>query len=131
LIKFSTPVISDQDTTVPGLFLADIKMVLNTITITGYLISDDTSSALEKKQALVSFETLGSSHPEAPSSIGAVWKSGGFTLIWRTETFSGTEFYIEKLKISDESIRRSKAGTPPPGEAEKYKIIITLTVKPG
>jgi len=147
LIKFPTPVLgsSKQDKTVPGVFLADIKQVVNTITITGYLLSDANSSALEKKQALVSLETLPSDHSLAPNSIGAVWKHGPFTLTWRNETFTA---YLDKLKIVDEASRKDRSGycSNPnyktqseceaagekwfPSGADKYKIIITLTLKP-
>lgn len=121
LIKFPTPVIGGkQDTTVPGTWLADFKMVSNTITVTGYLISDSTSTALQKKEALLSMKTLSGSHPEAPSSIGAVWKYAEFTLTWNTETFG---VYIERMKITDESRRRQDA-------TSKYAITFTAIIIP-
>ena len=125
LIKFAIPVIDDQDTTVPTVFVEDIKRFIQLITITGYLLSDAISTALEKKEALISPTTLAADHKEAASSIGAVWKSGAFTLTWRTETYT---VYVDKIKITDDSGRRDRAGGG--GEAEKYPIIMTLTVEP-
>ena len=150
LIKFAIPVIEDQDTTIPDTFVTDIKQIINVITVTGYLSSDSTSTALQKKEALVSTSTLAADHPEAPSSIGAVWKSGAFTLTWRTETF---DCYVDKLKITDSATRKERAAycslpvynnqsdcesnsgtwfsTDSGGEADKYEIVLTLTMKPG
>jgi len=120
LIKFPTPVIKKQDTTVPGTWLMDIKMVSNTITVTGYLLSDSTSTALEKKEALLSMKTLGESHPEAPSSIGSVWKEKEFNLTWKTETFG---VYMERMKITDEGKRRQDT-------TSKYSITFTAIIIP-
>ena len=145
LIKFAIPVIDDQDTTVPTVFVEDIKRFIQLITITGYLLSDSASSALAKKQALISPSTLGATHPLAASSIGAVWKSGSFTLTWRSETYT---VYVDKIKITDDSGRKDKTayctdsqyttqGTCEgagevwfPLGVDKYQIIITLTVQP-
>jgi len=121
-INIPLPVIkAKQNSTAPITYVVDLKRITHSITVYGYLSSDSTSTALEKKQALISLTALGGSHPEAPNSIGILYKSGDLKLTWRNESIKVT---FNTLKIKDTAIRKDKAGSA----AEKYELILNLLV---
>jgi len=121
--------IRNQGIQAPTTIILDLKRVKEAITINGYLLSDATSTALEKKQALISRTTLPSDHPLAPNSIGILHKKGNLTLIWRGEEI---ECGFGKIKIIDSAEvgeLPSSAGRGTRGETpQRYEIILMLIV---
>ena len=148
LIQFPRPEVGGRkDTNAPDLILPDVRFVTNQITVTGYLLSDSTSSALHKKQALISYKTLtNSDNPLMPASgsLGILFTSGYITLTWRGETYTVKP---SSVKITDEARRKDRAGycsdsqyttqascesageTWFPAGVDKYKIVFTALVK--
>lgn len=120
IIKIQMPVRkSNQDTTAPTTKIVDLKRIEHVITVYGFLLSDSTSTALEKREALVSYTTLAGGHAEAPNSIGMLLKSGDITLSWRGESITCN---FDKIKFIDSSVRDQREGNP-----DKYELIMTLT----
>jgi len=118
-IKVALPVRkSNQDTTAPSTKVVKLGRLLHIITVYGFLVSDSTSTALQKKEGLVSDTALGAGHQEAPNSIGLLYKSGDLKLTWRAETIKCT---LEKIKFIDDSSRDQREGSP-----DKYELILVL-----
>lgn len=109
----------NQDTSTSEALYYPLGQVEHHIMIHGYLLSDSTSTALEKKEALLSYTTLGAGHAEAPSSVGILHRKEDLKLSWRTETI---QCRCDKCKIIDDAGRDQREGAP-----HKYELILTLT----
>jgi len=119
----------NQDTNASTSKVLDLKMIFYSLTVKGFIVSDGTSSALEKKQALIARVA----YPSNPlnTGLGIFRRGGSLTFVWRGETF--TDIALRKIKFTDDAKRAelnaTVVGHGTRGESpERYEITVSLVV---
>jgi len=98
--------------------LISLKRFTRVFTIHGWLFSDENSTAYEKYQALISYDTLPADHPVAPSVQGILRQKGGVILEYR-----GNEYtcLFSKVSFKDDAKTHQTGDYP-----SKIEITIVL-----